>query len=386
MKRRLFLTGSGAVAISGLLSGCRGQQQSSVNVQVLKGSIPVQLVNEFRKQLKQSAGLEVTAQNQLQDLFGLLQAWQQKPQQNDWWLNLPLPFVDRRRAIPIADLVTLGDYWLAVAISSKSIQPLDPTQLGSWQQLPPQWQQLVRRNDRGLPDPKGKIWGAPYRWGSTVIAYRRDKFESNGWKPPTDWGDLWREELRDRISVLDRPREAIGLILKKLGHSYNTENIDKIPKLKQELLALHKQAKFYSSNAYLQPLILGDTYLAVGWSTDILPVMQRYRNIAAVVPQSGTALWADLWVRPANADSDLALVQNWIDFCWQPNTARFISRFTEATSPILAGNNAAELAKTERNQVILPAPEIIKKSDFLLPLSQKTLQDYKTLWEARGKF
>jgi len=29
----------------------------------------------------------------------------------------------------------------------------------------------------------------------------------------------------------------------------------------------------------------------------MLPVMQRYQQIAAIIPQSGTALWADLWVR-----------------------------------------------------------------------------------------
>lgn len=371
--------GSGALAVSGLLSGCSTQQQAVLKVRLLKNSIPAQLLNEFRKELKQSAGLDFAAESQLKYLFARLQNWQEKPKANNWWSNLPLPF-GKERAIPVADLVTLGDYWLTEAIAQKLIQPLDPKQLDRWQELPQRWQELVRRNDRGKPDPKGKIWGAPYRWGSTVIAYRRDKFESNGWKPPTDWADLWRKELGDRISLLDQPREVIGLTLKKLGHSYNTEQLDRIANLKQELEALHQQVKFYSSDAYLQPLILGDTYLAVGWSTDVLPAMQRYRNIAAVVPQSGTALWTDLWVRPADANTSPDLLQKWIDFCWQPEIARLLSRFTPAASPILVGKNLSEFANTDRNRVLLATDEIVQKSEFLLSLSPKALQEYQSLW------
>jgi len=379
MKRRSFLVGSSALAVSGLLPGCSGQQQAILKVRLLKDSIPAQLLNEFRKELKQSAGLDFAAETQFKYLFAQLQNWQEKPKANNWWSNIPLPF-GKERAIPIADLVTLGDYWLTQAIAQKLIQPLDPKQLDLWPQLPQRWQELVRRNDRGKPDPKGKIWGAPYRWGSTVIAYRRDKFESNGWKPPTDWADLWRKEFKGRISLLDQPREVIGLTLKKLGHSYNSDRLDKIPNLKQELLALHQQVKFYRSDTYLQPLILGDTYLAVGWSTDVLPVMQRYHNIAAVVPQSGTALWTDLWVRPAGANTSPDLLQQWIDFCWQPDIARLLSRFTQAASPILAGKNLVEFANTDRNRVLLPTAEIVQNSEFLLSLSQKTLQEYQSLW------
>lgn len=43
--------------------------------------------------------------------------------------------------------------------------------------LPPRWKQLVRRDERGLMDLRGAVWGAPYRWGCTLIAYNKDKLE-----------------------------------------------------------------------------------------------------------------------------------------------------------------------------------------------------------------
>ncbi|MFB2983373.1 extracellular solute-binding protein [Microseira sp. BLCC-F43] len=385
MKRRSFLVGAGSLTLSGLVSGCDRNPGTALKVRLLKDSIPAQILDEFRQGLQQSAKLDFVAEAQLLDLFTRLRSMQKKSTDNDLGSRL-LPF-GGQQTTPTADLVTLGDYWLAPAIKQKLIQPLDPKQLKAWQQLPQEWQQLVRRNDTGQPDPNGKIWGAPYRWGSTVIAYRRDKFNSSGLKPPTDWWDLWREDCKGRISLLDQPREVIGLTLKKLGLSYNTPNLDKVPQLKENLRALDRQVKFYSSNAYQQPLILGDTWLAVGWSTDLLPLARRYRQIELVVPQSGTALWADLWVRPKNEKSPDTppLVQQWIDFCWQPNIARQLSRFTQAVSPILVSMKPEEIPDSlKNNRVLLPPAEIIKQSEFLLPLSEDSVKQYQSLWAEKS--
>lgn len=40
-----------------------------------------------------------------------------------------------------------------------------------------------------------------------------------------DWADLWRPELAGRISMVDSPREVIGVVLKHMGASYNTQDI-----------------------------------------------------------------------------------------------------------------------------------------------------------------
>lgn len=376
MDRRSFLLGTG-IALSQLLAGCGGQNQAKLRVQLLKGSIPVQVVNKFRT-LNQRSDLQFAPVEQLKDLFTQLQSWKQDELADEPQFQLPLPFI-KSKQIAKSDLVTLGDYWLTQAIEQKLIQPLDPAKLQQWLALPSRWQELVRRNAQGQLDAGGKVWAAPYRWGNTVIAYNKDKFKSLGWTP-TDWSDLWREELRDRISLLDQPREVIGLTLKKLGQSYNTKNLDNVPDLEKQLRALHQQVKLYSSDTYLQPLILGDTWLAVGWSTDVLRVMQRYPEIAAVVPQSGTALWADLWVRPTGSVSSTSLEEKWIDFCWTPQIAQQISLQTKATAPIPVTLKPADIQERLRN-LLLSDAEIFQRSEFLLPLSQITMQQYQSLWQ-----
>lgn len=381
MDRRSFLLGTGTLALGQLLPGCGGKDGATLRVQLLKGSIPAQVVNEFRA--KHPEELKFTPVEQLKDLFTHLQSWRQQPTTKaDNWLPLRLPEIPFINPKPMAiDLVTLGDYWLGTAIEQKLIQPIAPAQLQQWQQLPEGWKELVRRNDRGQKDAQGKIWGAPYRWGSTVIAYNRDKFKSLKGGPPRDWSDLWREELRDRISLLDQPREVIGLTLKKLGQSYNTLDLNKVPDLEKELSDLHRQVKLYSSDTYLQPLILGDTWLAVGWSTDVLRVMQRYQQIAAVVPASGTALWADLWVSPVGEAATSDLSHKWIDFCWQQTAREQISLLSKGSSPIPVTLNPDDIQKGLRS-LLLSDPQIFQRSEFLLPLPKATVQQYQSLWQA----
>ncbi|MBK1986004.1 extracellular solute-binding protein [Sphaerospermopsis aphanizomenoides BCCUSP55] len=377
MDRRSFLLGASGLAVSQMLIGCNSKKQTQLNVQLLKGSIPAQIVNQFRKSLQSEANLKFVPINQIQDIFKQLQNWQ-KPETKDqagWKKYIPL--IQNQKQSP-ADLVTLGDYWLKAAIEQKLIQPLETEKIiQKWSSLNPRWQQLVKRDDQGNIDPAGKVWAAPYGWGSTVIVYNREKFQKFDWRPK-DWSDLWREELRDRISLLNHHREVIGLVLKKLGQSYNTENITQIPALKSELLALHQQVKFYDSTTYLEPLITGDTWLAVGWSNDVIPILSRYPKLTAVIPESGTAIWADLWVSPTGVEQN-TLASDWINFCWQPNIAKQIVLLTKTNSPMLTNLAAADVPEPLQN-LLINNQEFFNKSEFLLPLSRLENKRYQYLF------
>lgn len=380
--RRSFLISAGSMIIAQGLSGC-GSPQTALKILLLKGSIPPQLIGAFKDKTSLAEAISFSPEAQLQDIWNLLETGQQKETPPQEWLNR-IPFINNREKIINANLVTLGDYWLENAIQQKWIQPLNLGQLTGWQQLPTRWQNLVKRNEQGKISKNGQIWGAPYRWGSTLIAYRTDKFKKLGWTP-TDWTDLWREELRDRISLLDQPREIIGLTLKKLGYSYNSEDLSKIPHLKSELLSLQKQTKFYSSDRYLEPLIMGDTWLAVGWSSDIFSIMSRYRNIKAIIPRAGTSLWTDIWVKPnlkTERSDRISELQQWIDFCWQPESAKQISLFTNAASPVIFSLKANELSKDIRNNPLtFIEPQILDKCEFLYPLSPEVFKQYEDLWK-----
>ena len=388
---------AGSLALAQLMAGCNSSDASLLRVRVLEGSVPVQLLKEFQRQVAQGEAFDFTASEQLADLYDLLTRWG-KPSESGGAAgstsdspepSSSLPF-QKPASEPIADLLALGDYWLTSAIQQGLIQPLSLDGTEAWQSLlsQPIWQNLLRRDRQGQPSAEGEIWAAPYRWGSLMIAYRRDRFEEEGWAPPTDWNDLWRSELRRRISLLDSPRSVIGITLKKLGRSINTGDLNAVPELQTELEALQNQVKLYSSTTYLQPLILGDTDVAVGWSTEILPILKRYRQIAVVAPKSGTVLTADVWVRPAtapNLEGDSAnradLLQRWITFFWDQTIATQLSLLSYAASPIFLNTSPAEIPVSLADNPLIPPASVLENSEFLLPLSNAAVEQYRQYWK-----
>ena len=393
LSRRYFLQATTAIALSQMLLGC-SNAENILQVLFLENSIPPQLIRDFRKGINQTIKVDFKPQTQLPQIFDSLLNLQQSKRSDQKTKNIISKIFNKSEVYP--NLTSLGDVWLATAIQQNLIKPLSVNSLKNWQELPTFWQKSVRRDRQGNLSPNGEIYGAPYRWGSTVIAYRSDKLAKLD-LIPTDWQDLWLPQLQDRISLLESPREVIGLTLKKLGKSYNTKDLDADPqfkaKLQSELLALHQQTKLYSSDRYLEPLILGDTWAAVAWSTDILPIQKRYPEIKFIIPASGTSLWADLWVEPQsfptsvtgdkefNNQDQQTRIAEWIDYCWQPQAAKQISLFTNGISPVLSALASAEIPPDLKNNVFLNSTILnADKGEFLLPLSPKTEQHYRKLW------
>ncbi|MEL4898100.1 extracellular solute-binding protein [Crocosphaera sp. Alani8] len=381
LTRRSFLTATGILALGSLLSSC-ADSAADLRVLLLTGSIPPQLLKAFRQQISSGASLDFKPQGQLKEVFSLLETWQgQNEEKKGLLTNLPkIPLINPRPP-SVSDFVSLGDAWLKEAIQKELIEPVDMTQIPNWERLPSRWQKLVRRDGKGNLQENGLIWAAPYRWGTTLIAYRSDKLD---WQPQ-DWSDLWDERLSDRIAIIDQPREVIGLSLKKLGKSYNTKNIAGVAQLKTELINLNKRVKYYSSEHYLQPLLTGDVWVSVGWSNEIIPLTSRNRNIKAVVPTSGTSLWSDVWVKPKGKEEQTnelsETAKKWLNFCWEPQAAKFISLFADAASPMINTLEKKELpANVNDNPLLSIDSAIFDKCEFLEPFSKQVQEQYMDLW------
>jgi putative spermidine/putrescine transport system substrate-binding protein len=370
------------------LTGCQADP-TVPQILGLKGSIPPQVFKAFKQSRdRNSPAAKLLYQNrgQMGALFEQLQNWQRvsrgmtppaKP-----FFQLPNLSGKPAAAPTLPELVTLGDAWLPNAIAQGLIQPLDVAKLQHWGAIDDRWKQLVSRNDQGQVDAKGKVWGVPYRWGGTVIAYRKDLLAQQNLAPPQDWADLLRPEFKGRISLLDSARETIGLVVKMLGKSYNSSDLKGIAELETKLQQLHQQAKFYSSGAYIQPLILGHTWLAVGWSSDLLPQLRTQPDLAIVVPQSGTALWADLWVQPQGVKSptqDQVFVE-WLDFCLSGEISQKLAVLSRAGSPLTQRHIVTDSYSAVGNPLLNLAEEIWQKSEPLQPLAESTADQYRSLW------
>lgn len=251
---------------------------------------------------------------------------------------------------------------------------------------------------------QGTIWAVPYRWGSMVIAFNNKEFRRHKLAPIEDWSDLWRPELAGKISMVDSPREIVGAVLKYMGASYNTTNIDSQVvggknAVLQQLKLLVQQVRLFDSQHYLKAFRAGDVWVAVGWSSDVIPVAKTMSNVSIMVPKSGASLWADFWAIPAASRLDTdqiggrvrgasPVVQQWVEFCLQQERALpFKEEIVPGASPISLKGPVEQpqefkkgRPKLETNLVAnVPPAEILSKCEFLEPLSEDALSDYEWL-------
>lgn len=349
MDRRKFLAGAAIASIGGCQWANPFDQRERLKIMGLLGAIPSKVISQFESTFPLKVEFKAESSP--------AKVWQELQKDQD---SSP-------------QLFSIGDAWLDQAIAQSLIQPLSSELLAKslqWQQLSPLWQQSVTRNNQ--------VWGFPYRWGTTAIAYRSDKlnFEIN------QWSDLWRQELTGKLTLPDDAREVIGIALKKIGQPYQLDNLnanpDMLARLSQELKSLQAQVLTYSSEHYLQSLLSDDSLVAVGWSSDMHRAKrQNPNNLKVVIPQDGTALWSDVWVIPKGV-SAIAPVGEWMDFCLTPNIAAQITVLTDAVS---TSSDLTQVPSSVKTDLIkfLP-PEIFNKSEIIAPLPPSTLTQYQDLW------
>lgn len=89
-----------------------------------------------------------------------------------------------------------------------------------------------------------------------------------------DWADLWRPDLAGKISMVDSPREVVGAVLKYMGASYNTNDLNSEVNggreaVKHNLALLAKQVL----------LPIPDDIPTVSFAFDWNRVAKRYQSI-----------------------------------------------------------------------------------------------------------
>ena len=254
-----------------------------------------------------------------------------------------------------ADVVSLGDEFLSAAVANGLIVPFDVsvTTKAWYARLPARWRRLASRAPDGTlappPPPTSSsssasnqrfgssvVYGVPYRWGATLIAFRSDKLpkatlDAIARSGGIDWLDLWRPELRGRVAFGGGPRALLTASLRAEGLSANDpRGVGASPEVLRRLCALRDDQLLTTDDTqYAQALANGDAWAVVGPSDDLLALARRSSLVAVAAPRSGTSLFADVWCVPATAAAKPGgvspLVDQWFDYTTQPARANLRS-------------------------------------------------------------
>lgn len=168
------------------------------------------------------------------------------------------------------------------------LYPLDHSKL-------PNFQNLEKKHTNFDKDP-GNQYSVPYLWGTTLIAYRKDKIPS----PERSWKLLWDPALKGHIGMLSERLETLGAALLMNGYSINDRTDPALASAQQSLLTQAKEldAQLIEGvpSALNEGLSSGELWAAMAYSGDAAMVAQENDNIGYFIPEEGCTMWMDHFV------------------------------------------------------------------------------------------
>ncbi len=235
----------------------------------------------------------------------------------------------------------------------------------------------VAVNFRDLAYDPGNHHSIPYAWGTTGLVVRTDLFG----KPVTSWNDLWEAE-DGRAGIWDDRRSMIGLTLRSLGYSSNTDKSEELEAALNRLLELKPRVLFmeqFDPWTSVPELDSGRITIALGWAYDGRAGRDLNPAIEYVIPNEGTLLWLENMVIPANSPNK-STAELFINFMLRPEIAgQYVNGTFYAVSVELAENfiDPGILNDT----IIYPTDEMLVNAELALPLSPEAKALYDDVWQ-----
>jgi spermidine/putrescine transport system substrate-binding protein len=287
------------------------------------------------------------------------------------YFNSEQEMLTKLRTSPGAyDVVLVNNIYVMEAANEGLIQPIDTGKISNFADLSP----ALRDSERFVKD--GKHYAVAWVWGLTSFAYNTEKVAER----PESLMALWDSAHAGRIGMRDDALEAIQIAALASGQDMN--NPGDMGKVKDMLMALKPQiATFWSSeDEWNKHLAAGDYDIAVYWSGSAARSKKAMGlPVEFVVPKEGAIGWFDgLTVATGAPNPEGA--HAFIDFMVDPDF--YVPWDNNVGAPASANAKAnAALPEDAMNRAVLGDPEVVKRVQWMAPLTDEQRQANQELWD-----
>ena len=197
------------------------------------------------------------------------------------------------------DILVPSDYMIQRLIDEDYLQKLDPDKLDCMD--------LLADAVKGLPYDPNNEYSVPYFWGTVGIVYDttvvdEEDLVNEGFNIFLD------EKYKGNIYLYDSERDSFMMALKALGYSMNTEDASELQQAYDWLVqCVRTMEPEIVTDEIIDNMVQGRKALGLIYSGDAAYVMSENEDMGFYLPETGTNLWSDAMVIPANAKNpDLA--------------------------------------------------------------------------------
>lgn len=263
------------------------------------------------------------------------------------------------------DVVFPSDEVVPVLNGQGALDPLDHSKIPNLKN--------IQARFRGLPHDPVNACSVPYMWGTTGIAYLREKVVP----PPESWEALWDPRYVKQMTMLDDGREVFAAALRLTGADLRKEpSAEALERAKKKLL--ERKPKAYDSSPKAM-LVNADCWIGQCYSGDAIQAAEELGGkVGYVVPKEGGTLWIDnLCIARGAPRRELA--HRFIDYLLRGEVSAAITNETRFPNP----NEAA--MKHIRREVredprVFPPEEVIRRCAPLPVLSLEVRKALDAAW------
>ena len=221
------------------------------------------------------------------------------------------------------DVLVPSDYMIQRLIGEGYLQKLDKTKLNCMDKL---CEDVV-----GLPYDPNNDYSIPYFWGTVGIVYDKNQVDIEDLE--REGFEIFRDpKYRGNIYLYDSERDSFMMALKALGYSMNTSSEEELQEAYEWLVSCVQTMKpEIVTDEIIDNMAQGRKALGLIYSGDAAYVMAENEDMGYYLPESGTNLWSDAMVIPANAKNP-ELAHEFINFVSDYEGAYDNSSFVGYTS------------------------------------------------------
>ncbi len=265
------------------------------------------------------------------------------------------------------DVVLVSDSLMPRMIKNNLIQKLNKDNIPNISQIDEEYLNLDM-------DP-GNKYSVPYMFGTVGLIYNKDVVKEK----VDSWDILWDEKYKNKIFMFDTYRDTMGVALKKLGYSLNSENPKEIEEAKNLLLEQRKLVDpVYGVDNGTTMIPSGESDINMIWSGEGLNLQDENPNLVYVVPKEGANFWIDSLCISSNA-KNVSGAEKFINFVSDKESALRIADEIGYTTP----NKEARLQQPEevRNNPNAYMPkEIMDRCEIYVDLPKDIKKLYDNAW------
>lgn len=270
-----------------------------------------------------------------------------------------------------ADLVVMDSRFIPSLIECKCIRVIDRSNVPNFK--------FISSAFRDLSFDPGNRYSAPYQSGTTGIVFRRDL----AGRELNKWSDLWDPAFAGKVGLWEgESREAIGLTLKMLGYSANSEKPEELAAAMAKLQELQPRAILLETidpSTPIPGLLDGRLIVSQGYAFDVIEGRKQNSNIQFALPAEGAVLWSEHFVIPAGTTHPRE-AESLLNYLLEPQVMADIVNYNHYAP---AHDGALDLIDPQiRNDpLVFPPNELLTNAEIIFPISAAAEQRYQAAWK-----